>query len=441
MVLIRAAMVLALALGSGARADEAGEDPVLYRYTGTPGARPSGVLVDGADGRIAALQQAVNLVLLACGFEGGIDADGMFGRQTQRAIRQVASCPPIAARLPAGSAARDGAVTHALWAVLLPGQPVPDARTRSRALLLAFEGTDITAGAVWNFCQNNRTLYDPGADDPTCYSNDPASYLTWGPNGATAGHGHEILSILARIEALDPGLLDADFGSEAPAVRRMLDLRIEFGDDSELQRYLCGIYVDFPRRSQWSAGFARLGQRTEVQALYRAVYDSATFDGGKMRTFVEAWRDAGLEPTEIDHAFFADRAAHTRVRNVEVRRLLRRVMAALPADPHPALVRRGFARAARVSNPAQRSARLGRDVTFYIDALEDRLTRAERHAWEARGGRRAEAVGLSDERPAPEVRVGPRDPFRATGLRPLTPAEAAQCPAPVLNPRRPPARS
>ncbi|MCA0202700.1 MAG: hypothetical protein LCH92_00030 [Proteobacteria bacterium] len=456
MVIARAAILVALTLGSGARADEAGEggvDRVLYRYTGDPAGEPSGVLVDGATGQIARLQHAVNLALLACGDEAGIETDGMFGRQTQQALARVAACPPIAARLPDGSEAAQGAVTEALWTVLLPALPLPDARVRMRALLLAFEGTDITRGAAWNFCQNNREVYDASTLDQPCFTNDPASYLTWGPNGATAGHGHEILSILARIEALDPRLIDSAFGAEAGPVRRLFDLRFgnaeegaepgeagRWGRDGELRRYLCGIYLDLPRREAWSQGFAALGQSPAVQAIYEAVYDSVSFDGGKIRVFLNAWRDAGLEPTEIDFAFFADRAAHTRVRNLEVRRILRRVLAALPEGASPAQVRRGYARVARVTNASQRSARLGRDVAYYIDALEDRLTRAERHAWEARGARRASAVGLSDARPALELRLGPPDGWRATGLRPLTEAEAALCPAPVLNPRRPAAR-
>lgn len=440
MLFSRLAVPLCFALAGGARGDVPAADPVLYRYAGPSEGEPRGVLADGATGRIAALQRAVNLALMACGEGEGIEADGMFGRRTQRAVARAAACPAIRAQLPEGSAAGEGAATEALWALLLPGLPPPDAAARARALLLAFEGTDITRPAMWNFCQNNRTLYDATAEDPVCYSNDPASYLTWGPHGATAGHGHEILSILGRLDLLDPLLVDEAFGDEAAAVRRMGDLRIEPSDDDELRRYLCGVYADPDRRLAWSEGFARLGARPVVRAVYEAVYTSASFDGGKMRTFVNAWRDAGLQPTEIDYAFFADRAAHTRVRNVEVRRLLRRVLAALPDSPTPAQVRRGYARVARVTNASQRVARLGRDVAFYVDELEGVLTRAERHAWESRGARRASAAGLSDARPAPELRIGPPDPWRATGLRPLTRDEAALCPAPVLNPRPPPAR-
>lgn len=440
MFLVRLAVLSCLALASAARADAPPGDPVLYRYTGPAEGEPRGVVADGATGRIAALQRAVNLALLACDGGEAIEVDGRFGRRTQRAVAEAAACPAIGARLPEGSPATEGAVTEALWSLLLPGLPPPDAVTRSRALLLAFEGTDITEPAQWNFCQNNRETYDARAADPRCYTNDPASYLTWGPHGATAGYGHEILSILARLDLIDPMLIDEAFGDEAAAVRRLSDLRIEADDDSELQLYLCGVYVDPARRLAWAEGFGRLGARPAVRAVYDAVYASASFDGGKIRTFVNAWRDAGLAPTEIDYAFFADRAAHTRVRNVEVRRLLRRVLAALPEHPSPAQVRRGYARAARVTNASQRRARLGRDVTFYVDALENVLTRAERHAWESRGARRASAAGLSDARPAPPLRVGPRDPWRATGLRPLTRDEAALCPAPVRHPRMPPAR-
>ncbi|MCW1931715.1 hypothetical protein [Pararhodobacter zhoushanensis] len=419
-----------------AGADVPVEDPVLYRHTGPDTGRPAGVLADGRTGAIADFQHAVNLILLACGEDLRLEPDGRFGVQTRTAIALAATCPPIAARLPEGSAAHEGAITQAFWELLLPDRPVPDARTRARALLLAFEGTEIASPAEWNFCQNNSEIYDPLAEDPTCYTNDRASYLTWGPNGATAGHGHEILAILARVERLDRALVDTAFGAEAGALRRMFDLQITPESDDELRRYLCGIYVDFPRRQAWSQGFAALGSRAEVRAIYAALYESASFDGGKIRTFMDAWRDAGLEPTEIDFAFFADRAAHTRVRNVEVRRILRRVLSAGDALT-PAEIRRRFSRLARVSNLSQRGPRLGRDVAFFVDAFEPVLSRAERHNWRSRGARRAAAAGLSDERPAPPFVAGPRDDWQATGLRPLTPDEAALCPAPVLNPRRP----
>ncbi len=440
--LLAAVFLIVTASRGGAELAQGGPsgDALLFRYSGPSVGRPSGVLGDGETGFIAALQRAVNLVLLACAPPGAdpmdpVEVDGRLGRHTRDAIARAAACPPIAARLPEDSGARRGEITRALWDLLLPGQPPPDARQRGRALLLAFEGTDFTDRAEWNFCQNNRQIYDPTADDPTCYTGDPRSYLTWGPNGATAGHGHEILAILARIDRLDPALLDAAFGDEVAAVRRMAHLRIPRGEDGELRRYLCGIYVDLPRRRAWSAGFAALGARPEVRAIYRALYDSASFDGGKIVTFLNAWRDAGLAPTEIDFAFFTDRSAHTRVRNLEVRRLLRQVLAAGASSP--AEIRRGYARLARVTNISQRGPRLGRDVAFYVDALGPSLTREERRHWVRQGARRAFAAGLSDARPAPDFTAGPRDDWQATGQQPLTAEERALCPAPVLNPRPP----
>ncbi|WP_068303360.1 hypothetical protein [Pararhodobacter sp. CCB-MM2] len=411
-------------------------DPVLYQYTGPMDGEAEGVLVDGRSGHIARFQHALNVALMACGLEGEIGTDGMFGPRTRAAITRLAGCAPFDQRLTPDSPAREGAITEGLWQLLVPGEAPPDALARTRAILLAFEGTDITRGAQWNFCQNNIEIYDPEAEDPTCYTNDRFSYLTWGPNGATAGHGREILAILHRTELLDPTLLDAAFDDEAEAVRRLFDLRLPAGDDSEMRQYLCGIYVDLPRRRQWTRGFARLGERPEVRAIYTGVYRSASYDGGKIRTFLRAWRDAGLEPTEIDLAFFIDRAAHTSVRNIEVRRLLRQVLAR-GSGLTPAQIRRGFSRLARVANATQQGPRQGRDVAFYVDALEPVLTAPERRNWERSGARRASALGLSDDRPAPEIRIGPRDAWQATGLRPLTHAEADLCPAPVLNPSLP----
>ncbi len=412
-------------------------DPVLYAYSGPEQGEVEGILIDGARGHIATFQHALNVALLGCDAGIGIDPDGMFGPRTRQAIRRLAECEGIAARLPENSAARDGAITQALWSLLVPMQPPPGPRARARALLLSFEGTDITEPARWNFCQNNRETYDPRAEDPTCLTNDRWSYLTWGPNGATAGHGREILAILARVERFDADLIDRAFATEADAVRRMFDLSLPLGDDSELRRYLCGVYADPERREYWAQGFADLGRSPEVRSIYRRLYDSASFDGGKIRTFLEAWRHAGLEPTEVDFAFFSDRAAHTAVRNVEIRRILRRIMARGGAEMTPAQIRRAFARQALVSNRSQRGPRMGRDVTYYIDALDDSLTRAERLNWERVGARRASAVGLSDARPAPDLRVGPPDRWRARGTRPLTEAEASSCPAPILNPRAP----
>lgn len=427
-----------ISFAGAARAQEAASDPVLYQYPGPAEGEAAGVLVDGASGPVARFQHALNVALMLCGAETEIVPDGMFGPRTRAAIARAAECPGLTERLGADSPARAGAITEGLWRLLLPGEAPPGPATRIRALLLAFEGTDITAPAQWNFCQNNTEIYDPEAEDPTCYTNDRYSYLTWGPNGATAGHGREILAILRRSDALDPGLMDLAFGTEAPAVRRLFDLSLPPGDDSEMRRYLCGIYVDLPRRRQWSAGFAELGRRPEVRAIYANVYASESYDGGKIRTFLEAWRDAGLEPTEIDLAFFTDRAAHTRVRNIEVRRILRQVLARA-AEQTPAQIRRGYSRLARVSNGSQQEARRGRDAAFFVDAPEITLSPAERSGWERTGSRRASSVGLSDARPAPPVRILPPDRSSATGLQPLTHAEAALCPAPVLHPvmRRP----
>ena len=64
--------------------------------------------------------------------------------------------------------------------------------------------------------------------------------------------------------------------------------------------------------------FRAFGGNADVEKVYREVYASQSFDGGKVATFYEVWRDEdfGLNPTEVDHGFFVDRSAHMTVRGL-----------------------------------------------------------------------------------------------------------------------------
>ena len=168
----------------------------------------------------------------------------------------LAQCPAVAPKLTADAEARAGALTQAYWQALV-GDPEPSVDDRARTLMLTYEATDYT-DMEWNFCQS-RPLFNPAAGNRVCFSNDPRSYLTWGPNGATGGGGREVQLILQAVDAATPSLLDASFGGEAAAVRRMF--RMRDGDPARsLETYLCGIWADSARRAAWTEGFAAVGQ-------------------------------------------------------------------------------------------------------------------------------------------------------------------------------------
>jgi len=104
--------------------------------------------------------------------------------------------------------------------------------------MLTYEATDYTR-MEWNFCQS-RPVYNPANGNPVCFSNDPRSYLTWGPNGATAGGGREVQPIIQAVDATAPALINESFGTEAGAVRRVLQMRDRDAARS-LGTYLCGV--------------------------------------------------------------------------------------------------------------------------------------------------------------------------------------------------------
>ncbi len=395
-------------------------DPVLYR-------KPVKFINDGKSGRIIELQRAINSALAGCGRTLRIGEDGIFGNDSRKAIRELASCPSVAAALPAGSPAFEGAATVGFWRAVV-ATPVPTMRERVRAILLTFEGTDYT-NAEWNYCQN-RPFYEPPAQ-PVCFSNDRASYLTWGPNGATAGHGREVQAILAVVNARDNALIGEAFGTEAGAVTKLVGVSA-----GEVERYLCHVWTVPARRDAWVSGFRRLGGARLAQDVYDEVYASARFDGGKIKRFFNAWKRAGLEPTEVDFAFFVDRSAHMSIREQQ---MLDALMDAGAAQLAPWAARRAVTLTVLPGNADQRRSRLGRDVTFYIDGATGagvRLSAEEDDAWRACSGLRAADLGLTDDNAAPAFEPGPPIDWEPDTPVRLTTAELA-CPAAVLDPRSP----
>jgi hypothetical protein len=157
-----------------------------------------------------------------------------------------------------------------------------------------------------------------------------------------------------------------------------------------------------------------------------------------MVTFYRLYDKLGIKPTEVDYAFFLDRATHSSppsdldsaARKIQGWLEEKRVTRTLSN------VRRAFA--AKFPTASQKKDRLGRDVAFFIDAVSEAgLTQEERQAWIDRGQLSAANVGLSDEREAPALNPGPatNGPSFSESLEPAPP-----CPQSVLNPRTPPPR-
>jgi hypothetical protein len=398
-------------------------DPTLYSLRQTP-------LFDGRYGKLAEVQQAVNLALARCR-KPPVAADGRFGPRTAQAVRDLTTCAAVGPRLPAGSQAFQGAITKSLWLLLLPRAPLPTVEQRAQTLVLTYENTDYT-DLEWNFCQSrgpDGTRWSP--DDPTkpCYTNDPRSYITWGPRGATAGHGREVQWILWRVERQNRAVVSRAFGPEAAAARQLLTL-----DDDSAKRFLCSVFADTARRAAWTAAFAELGKSALVRRLYDRHYLSRASDGAKMERLYQLYERLGVAPTEIDYAFFLDRATHSTPPTPDAANAdkIRQWLTMNNLSLTPPNARRAFAAVFPTRNQTQ--DRLGRDVAFFIDAFtETGLTTDELAAWRRRGQLSAANVGLADERAAPPLNIA-----NDTAAPVFNTTLSSPCPAPVLNPNRPP---
>ncbi len=413
---------LLLLVCAGLAQAQTSPDPVLY-------AQNEASLFDGKYGKVAQLQAALKTALAQCRApDANVIADGRFSPATAQAIRAVSLCPALRSKLPEGSAAFDGAITVSLWRALLPRVPLPDVAQRAQTLVLTYEATDYD-DLEWNFCQS-RPRWTP--DDPTkpCYTNDPRSYITWGPRGATAGHGREVQWILWRVQRRDRRALTRAFGTEAAAVRQLLTL-----NDDSARRLLCSVFADTLRRDAWTAGFANLGKVPLAREMYDLHYLSPASDGAKMAQLYRVWELLGLSPTAVDYGFFLDRATHSTPPAPEIAATrIREWLAAKSLPVAPAFARQAFA--ATFPTPNQAQDRLGRDVAFFLDNLgADQLSEAERTAWQRRGRLRASDAGLFDFQPAPllTATAAASGPAATNELNP-----APACPPSVLQPQRPP---
>jgi hypothetical protein len=393
-----------------------------------PGSRS---LRGGRSGFVAEVQAKMNQLPEDCRPIPRLTPDGQFGAGTRAAIARAASCTRFADVIPADSPARKGVLTETLWIALFPNRPIPSAHERAMVIVLTQEATDYDR-AEWNFCQS-RPAYDPSRGQNVCFSNDPRSYLTWGPRGATAGHGAEIQQIVHAIDS-DPRtkpVLDSSFGTLAGSLRRLIRL-----DESDTVRFLCAEWMDPARRLAWKDAFRTFGSSAEVVRVYDTVYASAPYDGGKIERYFRLYDAAGIAPNEVDYGFMLDRATHMGAPSQVIIDAATKAMSSAGPQRKAAELRRWLALNHRPSN--QQTDRMGRDVVFYVDALESLLTTEERTAWTKRNLLRASQVGLRESVAVPVFRAPllafPKVP---RGEERLTENERNACPTPVLNPRSP----
>ena len=283
---------------------QAAEDSILYRFRGEK-------LRTGAYGSIASFQAALKEKLATCPPPSSpVKADGVFGAGTQTAIKRLSACYKFEAPLPPDSAAHQGAITTDLWRAVMNGAPAPSADARAQDLTMVFEDTDFT-DLEFNYCQSHspNTGKTWAAGDHECYSNDPCSFATWGPRGATVGGGHEVQTILWEVKQKKPDIVSSAFGGESETLDRLLE-----ADKESAEVILCSAYADPQRRESWKDAFRKLGKEALVHSIYNAVYMSTAADGAKMLRFYKLYHNLkavlGRDPTEVDHAFFIDRSTH-----------------------------------------------------------------------------------------------------------------------------------
>lgn len=425
-----------IALCASIAGASAQEDTLLYRYRGE-------TMTTSKYGPIAAFQKALDEKLQTCTPAGPhVVADGSFGPGTQNAIIRLAQCHSFSKPLPASSPARSGAITSMIWNELLPEESAPTPEQRANDLTLVFEATDYTA-LEFNYCQsrapekNGKTWLQ---GDPRCFSNDPCSFATWGPRGATVGGGQEIQKIIWQVDKSDTGLVSSAFGSEYAALKRLLSADRESGEV-----LLCAAFVVGSRRAAWKAAFDKLGQNATVRKVYDDVYLSSAADGAKMVNFFAVYAALkpliGRDPTEIDYALFLDRATHGGSPNKseqvqETIKALRAYIEKLGRTPTPAELRWQLTKALPVGNQAR--DRLGRDVVYVYDGLGESVGADAIDAWNDRGPFKASDFGLSDDRFIPTFVAQPGNGYDTEPRSDqATETDRKSCPNVVLNPQKP----
>lgn len=397
-------------------------------------------------------QVRLNEIIDSCGrnskvrVPNGELAKGMIGANTRAALIEALKCPELASVSHSGPA-RDGVITDAVWRAVMKTDEVPGVFDRAKAMVLSFEATDYGAPPEWNLCQDGMVTAADGSLQ--CYNtSDPCSYLTWGPRGATAGAGREIQLVLGQLEREDPEQLRRLFGTEYQQLSRFFSLRAGNSSSCEgpvpLKVFMCAIWMTPKRKAIWDRALTRLGASPEARRVYELLYSAHEFDGAKIANFVLLWKELGLYTSEIDYAFFLDRATHQGgppAADDETLGALRRCM----QGERGAVSRHGSARRclSRLQpHKTQLKYRLARDVAYYLDAYEEgALQEPEIKAWSGYMPLSAAYnFGLRDDVP---VEVPLSRPLAELGIEAIkdtaedvTEGEMRLCPASVLTPRR-----
>jgi hypothetical protein len=224
--------------------------------------------------------------------------------------------------------------------------------------------------------------------------------------------------VLIALEQSNPALVSGAFGTEYPVLQKALSLSSntppgaaatgvsrQLSAVSDLELFLCPIWLDPRRAAAWANSFARLGTFKETQRIYNHLYRSSDFDGGKMRSFYQLYARLGVPPSQVDFAFFTDRATHTGgIGHVQI--AASKVRSKLGAGPWQNWqVRRVIAQVFPAGT--QTTDRLGRDVAFFVGSVGvEGLTGEELAAWRQRSnGISAVTFGLDDNRPAPVLNI------------------------------------
>jgi hypothetical protein len=355
---------------------------VVIRYAGH-------TLNGGKWAVVGKLQTALDSALGQCGKEG-VASDGSFGRGTRAALRRLDGCPGFDHFDLGTGEASDGVVTLAVWRALMPREPMPDVIERGFVIWLTHENTDFDR-AEFNFVGNG---------DPQ--PNDPGSYLTWGPFGATVGHGREVQKILA-LTSVRPEIAGC-FGDEEAEIIKLLS-----ASDADAKGIVRSAFVDVDRREKWKGGFACLGGKAPVrQAYWDFAFDDDTWLGPALRRLYTVIPDAQTKATAVDFALFVDLAMHVSfcreggTSNCAMR--IPKIRAAIAAKEQvlgrtlmPAERRQVIGQTVVATLGNQVEDRRGRNVVFYVDGLSaEEISDQEHTAWINRSGVRASDVGLSD---------------------------------------------
>lgn len=326
-------------------------------------------------------QEGLDRALKSCN-QPGVTADGKFGPLTRAGMRRLAGCSGYAGHGIEQGGANDGRITVALWKALRPNDPLPSLRERIFTLWVTHEATDY-----------DRVEFNFRADGSP-QKNDPASYLTWGPYGATAGHGGEVQAILS--DSAVATAVNECFTTEADTIRRLAQSR-----GSAARDLVHAAFIAPSRRAAWKAGFVCLGMR----AATRAAYDAYAFDGGNwfrpaMRQLYTLIPNAATRATAVDFAFFGDLAMHVAIKTDRVskaRDAITQHEQQLGRVLEPFERRRVIGETLVPFLAKQHEDRRGRNVVYYVDGLgEANLSQQERTSWRQRTGLKASDFGLGD---------------------------------------------